>query len=87
LKNLIKKRRRGDRKMIKENKNSEETIRKKVVLEMIIDKLFNSLKKTTKGIKVDNYYIDDEDLTYLLEKYDSEKFNEYKEMLFKQKEE
>jgi len=60
---------------------SEEEMRKKIIIEMIIDKLFYSLAKDSKGVEINTYKIDEQEMTYLLKKYDSNKFAEYEKML------
>ena len=65
-----------------------ELIRKSLISELIIDGLFNSLKKTSNGkIEVENYKIDEKNMTYLLKKYDAEKFEAYEKMLLTNDEE
>ena len=65
-----------------EQKLFEEKIRKELINEIIIDKLFNCLKLTSKGtVKFDYYKISENEMTYLLKKYDEEKFNQYEEIL------
>lgn len=65
----------------------EKELREKIIREMIIDKLFNCLQKNSKGkIYFDDYKLDGKDMVYLLEKYDNQKFNEYKELLLNDEE-
>lgn len=65
-----------------ENKLFEEKIRKDLINEIIIDKLFNCLKLTSKGtIKFDYYKISESEMTYLLKKFDAIKFKQYEEIL------
>ena len=60
----------------------EEKIRKDLINEIIIDKLFNCLELSTKGtIKFDYHNISENEFTYLLKKYDEEKFKQYEEIL------
>lgn len=62
----------------------QEKIKKEIISELIIDELFQSLKKTSNGkIEVESYNISEKNMTYLLEKYDSEKFKVYEKMLLK----
>lgn len=62
----------------------QEKIKKEIISELIIDGLFQSLKKMSNGkIEVESYKIDEKNMTYLLKKYDSEKFEAYEEMLLK----
>lgn len=59
-------------------------IKKEIISELIIDELFQSLKKTSNGkIEVESYNISEKNMTYLLEKYDPEKFKVYEKMLLK----
>lgn len=53
---------------------------------MIIDELFNSMIKSGKSIQVESYKISESKITYLLQKYDKEKFEEYEKMLLKSEE-
>lgn len=63
---------------------NQEKIRKEIISELIIDGLFHSLKKTSNGkIEVESYNINEKNMTYLLEKYDSEKFKVFEKMLLK----
>lgn len=62
----------------------QEKIKKEIISELIIDGLFQSLKKTSNGkIEVESYKISEKNMTYLLEKYDPEKFKVYEKMLLK----
>ena len=62
----------------------QEKIKKEIISELILDGLFQSLKKMSNGkIEVENYKIDEKNMTYLLKKYDSEKFKAYEKMLLK----
>lgn len=62
----------------------QEKIKKEIISELIIDELFQSLKKTSNGkIEVESYNISEKNMTYLLEKYDPEKFKVYEKMLLK----
>lgn len=63
---------------------NQEKIRKEIISELIIDGLFQSLKKTSNGkIEVESYNISEKNMTYLLEKYDPEKFKVFEKMLLK----
>lgn len=63
---------------------NQEIIKKEIISELIIDGLFQSLKKTSNGkIEVESYKINEKNMTYLLEKYDSEKFKTFEKMLLK----
>jgi aminopeptidase-like protein len=67
---------------------NEEEIRKNIITEMIIEKLFNSLRRSSTGkVRFDSYRINEDDIAYLLEKYDAKKYNEYKNMLLNIKDE
>lgn len=73
---------------MEENKEIEKRIKKDIIIEMIIDKLFNSLEyvKVNENIgklKIDNYEIDSKEMTYLLSKYDEERFKQ--EFIMKEK--
>ena len=62
----------------------QEKIKKEIISELIIDGLFQSLRKMSNGkIKVESYKIDEKNMTYLLKKYDPEKFKVYEKMLLK----
>ena len=62
----------------------QEKIKKEIISELIIDELFQSLKKTSNGkIEVESYNISEKNMTYLLKKYDPEKFKVYEKMLLK----
>lgn len=62
----------------------QEKIKKEIISDLIIDGLFQSLKKTSNGkIEVESYNISEKNMTYLLEKYDPEKFKVYEKMLLK----
>lgn len=66
---------------------NEEEIKKQVYIEMIIDKLYEGLaKRNTNDIRIASYKLDEGALTYLIEKYDPNKFKEFKEMLLKDSE-
>ena len=65
-----------------EEKLFEERIRKDLINEIILDKLFNCLKLTSKGtVKFDYYKMSESEMTYLLKKFDAEKFKQYEEIL------
>lgn len=69
---------------MEELKIDVEKIRKDIICEMIIDSLFNTLKQSSTKedeIIISTYKIEEKQLTYLLEKYDKEKFEEYRKML------
>lgn len=71
-----------------EEKEIEKRIKKDVIIEMIIDKLFNALEyiKVNENIgklKIDNYEINSNEMTYLLSKYDEERFQQ--EFIMKEK--
>ncbi len=71
-----------------EENNKVDSMRKEIVSELIIDGLFNSLKKMSSGkIQVESYKIDENNMTYLIKKYDPEKFAAYEELLLKNKNE
>lgn len=60
----------------------QEKIKKEIISELIIDGLFQSLIKMSNGkIEVENYKINEKNMTYLLEKYDPERFKAYEKML------
>lgn len=62
----------------------QEKIKKEIISELIIDGLFQSLRKMSNGkIEVESYKIDEKNMTYLLKKYDPEKFKVYEKMLLK----
>ena len=62
----------------------QEKIKKEIISELIIDGLFQSLRKMSNGkIEVESYKINEKNMTYLLEKYDPEKFQVYEKMLLK----
>lgn len=62
----------------------QEKIKKEIISELIIDGLFQSLKKMSNGkIEVESYEINEKNMTYLLKKYDPEKFKVYEKMLLK----
>ena len=66
-----------------ENENQEK-IKKEIISELIIDELFQSLKKISSGkIEVESYKINEKNMTYLIEKYDPEKFKVFEKMLLK----
>lgn len=68
--------------------NKVDLMRKEIISELIVDGLFNSLKKMSNGkIKVDSYKIDEDNMTYLIKKYDPEKFACYEKMLLNNKKE
>ena len=68
--------------------NKVDLMRKEIISELIVDGLFNSLKKMSNGkIKVESYKIDEDNMTYLIKKYDPEKFAEYEKMLLNNKKE
>ena len=64
---------------------NEEEIKKFLIMDMIVDKLFMSLIKGTRNgkpyIHVESYKIDEKDMTYLLKKYDENRFKMYEETL------
>lgn len=63
---------------------NQEKIRKEIISELIIDGLFQSLKKMSNGkIEVESYNISEKNMTYLLKKYDTEKFKVFEKMLLK----
>ena len=65
----------------------QEKIKKEIISELIIDGLFQSLKKTSSGkIEVESYNINEKNMTYLLKKYDTEKFKVFEKMLLKTEE-
>ena len=65
-----------------------EVIRKEIIADLIIDGLFNSLKKMSSGkVEVEGYKIDEKNMTYLIKKYDPEKFAAYEKMLLNTDEE
>lgn len=67
-----------------EEDNKVDLMRKEIISELVIDGLFNSLKKMSSGkIKVESYKIDEDNMTYLIKKYDPEKFAAYEELLLK----
>lgn len=67
-----------------ELKLSEEKIRKELTTEMIIDELYCGLRINSKGkISFDCYNISSKNILYLLEKYDKNRYDAYKEMLVK----
>lgn len=62
----------------------QEKIKKEIISELIIDELFQSLRKMSNGkIEVESYKINEKNMTYLLKKYDPEKFQVYEKMLLK----
>lgn len=61
--------------------------KKELIIEMIIDELFNSIIKSGKKLQVESYKISESKMTYLLKKYDEDKFKEYENMLLKDEEE
>lgn len=65
----------------------KENAKKELIIEMILDELFGSLIENGNKIQVESYKISESRMTYLLEKYDKEKFNEYEKMLLKGEEE
>ena len=70
-----------------EEDNKVDLMRKEIISELIIDGLFNSLKKMSNGkIGVESYKIDENNMTYLIKKYDPEKFAAYEKMLLKNEE-
>lgn len=66
----------------------ERAVSRKIYLDIIVDKLYEGLtpKHNNKEIEISSYKLDDGDLTYLLEKYDPNRFKKYKEMLLKDSE-
>ena len=69
-----------------EEDNKVDLMRKKIISELIVDGLFNSLKKMSNGkIEVESYRINEENMTYLIKKYDPEKFDAYEKMLLNDK--
>lgn len=70
------------------NKAYERAVSRKIYLDIIVDKLYEGLtaKQNNKKIEISSYKLDDGDLTYLLEKYDPNRFKKYKEMLLKDSE-
>ena len=71
-----------------EEDNKVDSMRKEIISELVIDGLFNSLKKMSNGkIQVESYKIDENNMTYLIKKYDPEKFAAYEELLLKNKNE
>lgn len=70
-----------------EEDNKVDLMRKEIISELIVDGLFNSLKKMSNGkIEVESYKINEENMTYLIKKYDPEKFVAYEKMLLKNEE-
>lgn len=71
-----------------EEDNKINLMRKEIISELIVDGLFNSLKKMSNGkIEVESYKIDENNMTYLIKKYDPEKFAVYEKMLLNNKKE
>lgn len=71
-----------------EEDNKVDLMRKEIISELVIDGLFNSLKKMSSGkIQVESYKIDENNMTYLIKKYDPEKFAAYEKMLLNNKKE
>lgn len=69
------------------NKAYERAVSRKIYLDIIVDKLFEGLtKRNDKDIEISSYKLDEGDLTYLLEKYDPNRFKKYKEILLKDSE-
>ena len=69
-----------------EKDNKVDLMRKEIISELIVDGLFNSLKKMSSGkIRVESYKIDEDNMTYLIKKYDPEKFAAYEKMLLNNK--
>jgi len=69
-----------------EEDNKVDLMRKEIISELIVDGLFNSLKKMSSGkIRVESYEIDENNMTYLIKKYDPEKFAAYEKMLLNNK--
>ena len=70
------------------NKAYERAVSRRIYLDIIVDKLYEGLtaKQNNKEIEISSYKLDDGDLTYLLEKYDPNRFKKYKEMLLKDSE-
>lgn len=66
-----------------ETEEIKKEAKKELIVEMIIDELFNSMIKSGKSIQVESYKISESKMTYLLQKYDAEKFEEYEKMLLK----
>lgn len=66
-----------------ETEEIKKEVKREIILELIIDKLFSALVKSGNKIEVEIYNIDEKDITYLLQKYDEEKFKEYEKMLLK----
>lgn len=71
-----------------EEDNKADLMRKEIISELVIDGLFNSLKKMSNGkIEVESYKIDEKNMTYLIKRYDPEKFAAYEKMLLNNKNE
>lgn len=64
----------------------KENLKKEIIIELIIDKLFRCLEVEDGIINFEKYNINREDMQFLLKKYDEEKYNAYCEMLLNKKE-
>jgi len=65
----------------------KENIKKEILMELIVDKIYECLGVTSEGtIYFDKYDIDVKDVQHLLKKLDEERYNAYCEMLLNNKE-
>lgn len=63
----------------------EEKIRKEIITDLIFEKLFRCLNVENKKVTFDKYKLNDEDMQYLLEKFNTEKYDAYCKMLLNKK--
>ncbi len=64
----------------------KEIIKKEIIVELLFDKLFRCLNVENKKVVFERYDLNEEDMQFLLKKYDEEKYNAYCEMLLNKKE-
>lgn len=63
----------------------KENIKKEILLDLLIDKLFRCLEAEDGKVSFEKYKIDSKDIDYLLKKLDGERYNAYCEMLLNNK--
>lgn len=62
----------------------KENIKKEIIIELLLDKLYRCLEVENKKIGFDKYKVNEKDMQFLLEKYDKDKYDAYCEMLLKE---
>ena len=59
----------------------KENIKKEIISDFIMDKLYNCLELDNGKIIFDRYNLSDKEMLYMLKKFDEEKFETYSEIL------